>query len=169
MHHKKCSLWYTQSTISGCTKTEHFSPNRYIALSLIIYLIFHKTLAPSSQILVYFYLKAMPENSSQRSIIKGCTEGAQKKSRLEPEICFIENKNLHDYHRSISLLCYMFYFTMAGYLKLNGFFCACCYFCITCCSARRLTTIDVKGLLYLMSFLFFASIKYLCVKIIYVV
>ena len=38
--------------------------------------------------------------------------------------------------------------------ETKGFFCVCCYFCIKCCSARRLTTIDFKGLLYLMWFLF---------------
>ena len=27
-------------------------------------------------------------------------------------ICFIENKNLQDYHRSLSLLCYIFYFLL---------------------------------------------------------
>ena len=37
---------------------------------------------------------------------------------------------------------------------INGFFGACRYFCITYCSARRVTTIDFKGLLYLMCFLF---------------
>ena len=51
--------------------------------------------------------------------------------------------------------------TMAGYPKVNDFFCGSRYFCIKCCSVRRLTTIDVKGLLYLMRFLFcfFALIK----------
>ena len=47
--------------------------------------------------------------------------------------------------------------TMSDYPKLNGFFCACRYFCIKCCSARRQTTINFKGLLYLMCF--FALIK----------
>ena len=38
---------------------------------------------------------------------------------------------------------------MAGYPKLNGFFSAYRYF-ISCCSDRRLATIDFKELLYLM-------------------
>ena len=45
--------------------------------------------------------------------------------------------------------------TIAGLLKRNAFFCACCCFCIKCCSAIFLTTNDVKGLLYLMCLLFF--------------
>ena len=45
--------------------------------------------------------------------------------------------------------------TMAGYPKLNGFFSAYRYFCITCCSNRRLATIGFKELLYLMPFFFF--------------
>ena len=53
--------------------------------------------------------------------------------------------------------------TMAGYPKLNGFFCACRNFFITCCSARHLTTTDFKGLLYLMSSLFFCFKKVFCV------
>ena len=49
--------------------------------------------------------------------------------------------------------------TMTGWPKLNGFFCACRYFFIKYCSARRLTTTDFKELLYLMCFLsFFALI-----------
>ena len=46
---------------------------------------------------------------------------------------------------------------MTGYPKLNGFFCARGYFFIKCCSVRRLSTIDFKGLLYLV--IFFALIK----------
>ena len=45
----------------------------------------------------------------------GCTEGAlsgctKAESLRTQMICFIENKNLQNYHRSLSLLCYMFCF-----------------------------------------------------------
>ena len=50
--------------------------------------------------------------------------------------------------------------TLADYPKVNDFFCACRCYCIKCCSARRPTTIDFKGLLYVMCFSFvFALIK----------
>ena len=57
---------------------------------------------------------------------------------------------------------------MAGYPKLNGFFCVCRYFCMKCCSARRLTTIDFKGLLFLMLFVFLLLLKFFIFIIIYV-
>ena len=49
---------------------------------------------------------------------------------------------------------------MTGWPKLNGFFCACRYFFIKCCSARRLTTTDFKELLYLMCFFVFLCFNY---------
>ena len=45
--------------------------------------------------------------------------------------------------------------TIAGYPKLNCFFSAYPYFCITCYSDRRLTTINFKELFYLMPFFAF--------------
>ena len=45
--------------------------------------------------------------------------------------------------------------TMAGYPKLDAFSSAYRYFCITCCSDSRLTTIDFKELLYLMPLFFY--------------
>ena len=51
---------------------------------------------------------------------------------------------------------------MAGYRKLNGYLYACRYFCITFCLARRLATIDFKGLLHLMSYLFICFCLFVC-------
>ena len=68
-----------------------------------------------------FYLKAFLEKRSQRSILlKSASKGAvrlyfqnsQKQSPLEPDDMFIENNNSQDYHRSLSLLCYMFNSTL---------------------------------------------------------
>ena len=54
----------------------------------------------------------------------GCTEGAPwgalrvhfrgaiKQNPSEPGDMFIKNRNLQDYHRSLPVLCYMFYFTV---------------------------------------------------------
>ena len=39
-------------------------------------------------------------------------QGALKQSPLEPDDTIIENKNLQYYHRSLPLLCNMFYFTL---------------------------------------------------------
>ena len=39
-------------------------------------------------------------------------QGAPKQRPLEPDDTFIENKNLQNYHRSLPLLCNMFYFTL---------------------------------------------------------
>ena len=54
--------------------------------------------------------------------------------------------------------------TMDGFPILNGFFCACRYFCIKYCSAKCRTTTDFNRLLYLMCFfIFFALIKVFCI------
>ena len=55
---------------------------------------------------------------------------------------------------------------------IYGLFCACRYFYIKCCSARRLTTIDFKELLYLIFLFFFFLLQlkfFLFIIIIYVV
>ena len=50
-------------------------------------------------------------------------------------------KNKLRYHSDSKIQRHFFPATIAGYPKLNGFFCACRYFRIKCCSARSLTTI----------------------------
>ena len=50
-----------------------------------------------------------------------------------------------EYHSETEIWIHFSPITIAGYLKLNGFFCACRYFCTTCCSVRRLTTINLKA------------------------
>ena len=52
----------------------------------------------------------------------------------------LQKKKL-SYHSDSKIQRHFFPATIAGYPKLNGFFCACRYFCIKCCSARSLTTI----------------------------
>ena len=116
-----CNLCYSECALSRCTKTNLLLQGDILQQAQSFKQVFHKSLASQSHILVQFYLKALSENRSQRSLIlksapQGAlrvhSQGALKHRPSEPGDMFYQNQNLQDYHRSLSLLCYMFYFTI---------------------------------------------------------